>query len=181
MKEQIKSLSKDTMTYGLMVIISRFLTFSLSLVYAHDLTTSEMGILSTVLPLVLFSGIMAAFGMEAGFFRFWDKDKPEESRKIFSNAYLTIAFTSFLLSFILFLFAEPIAGMITDQPYGISMIRYASWIPFLDSVMLIPYAYLRLVNKTKEFTITRFCVTVIAAGLSLYFVIILKQGMQPVL
>ncbi len=176
MKEQLKSLSKDTMTYGLMIVISRFLTFALSLLYAHDLTTAEMGNLSTVLTLVLFSGILAAFGMEAGFFRFFDKEKPEENRRLFSNAYLTIAITSFFLSLILFLFAEHISELITDNAYGLPMIRYAAWIPFLDSIMLIPYAYLRMVNRTREFTITRFSVTVIAAGLSLLFVIVLKQG-----
>ncbi len=176
MKDKLKSLTKDTMIYGLLMIAGRFLTFTLTLFYTQDLQPSELGDLSSVLAIVAFMGILATFGMESAFFRFWDKDNPNESRRVFSNAYISIAATSLFLSLILYMFSGIIASWFTTESYGLPMIQYASWIPFLDSLMLIPYAYLRLSDNAKLFTLTRFSIIVLAVGLSLYFVIVLKHG-----
>src|SRR3989339_718958 len=174
MKSRIKSLASDTLIYGVSTIVGRFLTFLLTPIYSNYLNGAEYGDAIYIFSFVAFINIIYSFGMDTAFMRFYDKDDKEYSKKVFTMAYLTIAVISGVVSIIVIIFADAIAPTLTDLKTGPEIIRIAALIPFLDAVMFVPYAFLRMTRRPYRFALTKLGLIFIAVASNAVFVVILR-------
>jgi O-antigen/teichoic acid export membrane protein len=193
MIKQIKSLAKDTAIYGTFRIVGKMLSFLLTPLYTNYITQqSDFAFINFIFPIMAIVNVIYSLGLEASFFRFFNLDDKNESKKAFSNAYVGIAFVSFSITVIIQLFARDIAYevniILADKvsiPINLDkmtmLIRVASLIPFLDSLLWIPYAYLRMIRKAKKFATVQFSMIVIAVFLNVLFLIVFRMDSLGVL
>jgi len=139
MSSKIKALLSDTAVYGVSTIVGRFLTFLLTPLYTNYLLPEELGIFVTIFSYIAFVNIAFSFGMESSFFRFFDKESEEKTKKVFSITFFTILILSSLLTLIFLLGIVPFVefdslGMFSSPS---KIILYSSLIPFFDCFMII--------------------------------------------
>ncbi len=181
MKEQIKALAGQTLIYGTLTIVGRFLTFLLTPLYTNYLSMNEFGEITFILPLFAFINILFSFGMETTFLRFYDKNDIEKSRKVFSHSFLLIFLISSISTFLVLLNTGAMAGYISGEPHAERLIAIGIFIPLTDALMMVPYGLLRMTNKAGQFALTKFGLILIAVVLNFVFVVTMGRGSVGVL
>ncbi len=181
MLAKLKSLASDTATYGVFVIIGRFLTFMLTPFYANFMSVEAVGDIINIFSVLGFLNILFAIGMDTAYFRFFDKNNFNHSKKVFTHAYSSIFIFSLISTAFLFTFAADIAPLLTSLPNGTALIRIAAFLPMLDCLMVIPLAHLRMIRKAFRFSLIRFALIIIAVALNIIFVTQLKWDAEGVL
>lgn len=176
MKDKIKLLASDTLIYGISGILGRFLSFLLTPIYSNYLSVTENGELITIFSLIAFLNIIYSFGMESAFFRFYKSNDLAHNKKVFSNAFLLIVSISFIFSLNFFLFADYYSGFIDNFHNGGKILRVAAFLPFLDSLIIVPFALLRMQRSAKKYAYLRFFAILINVALNMFFVVNLKMG-----
>jgi O-antigen/teichoic acid export membrane protein len=123
-------------------------------------------VITDVFALVGFLNVLYSFGMETAYFRFATKSGADE-QKIFNLAQTAVVAISVVLSVALIAMAGPLSAS-----YGFADPTYLYWliaIMFIDAVVIIPFARLRLQRKALPFALGKFINIVIIVGLNIYF------------
>jgi len=164
---KIKRLAGETVLYGLGSILPRALNFLLVRLHTQIFIPEDYGIFTNLYSYVSFLNIVYMFGMETAYFRFATKPDATEST-IFNLAQTVVISISLTLSVLFIAFAQPIATHLNigDKP------QYVVWlsiIMFIDSLVAIPFARLRLKKKPLQFALGKLVNIFIFVGLNLYF------------
>ncbi|GAA5039702.1 polysaccharide biosynthesis protein [Marivirga lumbricoides] len=147
----LKKLASEAGLYGLPSILGRLLNYLLVPLHTAVFFADQFGEINKIYAYVAFLNITYTFGMETAYFRFTARDK--------SASYYNITFTAVLLissvfSIFIFFFASEIVELsaIDVKPY---IVQYLAAILFIDAIVAIPLAKLRLASKAKKFAMTR--------------------------
>ncbi len=175
MPGKIKSLSKQTLIYGTSTIIGRFINFLLVPFYTNIFLPSEYGVIAIVYSFIAFLNIIYSAGLEQGFFKFASSKEIGSEKQNFSIPFYSILINSAFFSAILFLLSVQISGAYLLKGTSPDIIKYSAYILFLDAIVLVPFARLRLVNKAKKFAAVK--IINIAVNVALNFILILKYKM----
>ncbi|MFZ1321774.1 MAG: oligosaccharide flippase family protein [Ignavibacteria bacterium] len=151
MIEKIKSLSKDTLIYGTNTIVGRFLGFFLVPFYTNKFLPDEYGIITIIYSYIAILNVFFSIGLESGYMKFSSTLEVGSKKENFSNPYFIVIANSFFLSALIFLFAQELTGIFQVSADYAYLIRYSALILFFDTIVLIPFAFLRLNNKAKSF------------------------------
>lgn len=165
---QIKKLAGQTAYYGISSILGRVLNFLLLPIWTDRLDKAEYGSVSYLYTYVAIMLIIYTFGMETAFFRFSRKENPEQA---YHNAGTSVLMVSTLLSALLFIAAPNVATFLGEGIEPI-YIRYMATILFIDAVVAIPFAKLRLEEKALKFALVKSGVITITILLNLLFIIV---------
>lgn len=176
MKSRVLSLAGDTLVYGLFILIGRFLSFLLTPFYTNFLTVEEVGEVGNIFSLIAFTNVIYTFGMDTAYFRFYSKSDISESRLAFTNAYVTIIIITSIATIFLFAFKSSITPLLSNLPNADKFASIAFLIPLSDTLMVVPYAYLRMKRKMLYFSVVRLILIIISVALNIYFVVILRRG-----
>ncbi|GAB5526339.1 MAG: polysaccharide biosynthesis C-terminal domain-containing protein [Roseivirga sp.] len=171
---QIKKLAGQTAYYGISSILGRVLNFALVPFYTRILPTEEYGIVINLYGVAAFLNIIYTYGLETSFFRFSTKEKSINAYYYTSTA---ILFTSLLLSGILFI-AAPSLSAYTAAEANPEYIRYLALIVFIDAIVAIPFAKLRLDDRPIKFAAIRLTVIGITIGLNMLFLLVFPEIME---
>lgn len=174
---KISKLAGETALYGLGSIIPRFLNFLLFPLHTRVFNPEDFGVVSFLYAFVAFLNVVYTFGMETAYFRFATKEG-NDPHKIFNLAQTAVLTISLSLSLLFIVFANPIANALAI-PGKSHYIVWLSIIMFIDGVVAIPFARLRLEKKPLKFAAARILNVLILVGLNLYFFVIadwLVQG-----
>jgi O-antigen/teichoic acid export membrane protein len=171
---KLKNLAGETVLYGLGSIIPRFLNFLLVRLHTDVFYPEEYGILSKILAYVAVFNVVYMFGMETAYFRYATKPGANEKR-VFDLAQSTVVFISILLSGLLILNANGLADALDISGHS-NLIVWFVIIMFIDAVVAIPFARLRLQKKATQFAIGKILNVLILIGLNIYF---LKIAYDP--
>lgn len=150
---EVKTLAKQTIVYGLGTIVPRFLNYGiLTFMYTRIFSKSEYGVVTELYAWMVFLLIILTYGMETGFFRF-SQDK-NNYKRIYSTTIISLFCTSSLFVALVFLFINPISQFMNygDHPDYIKMFAL---IVAIDAFTAIPYARLRKENKALVFSIIK--------------------------
>ncbi|ROL57577.1 hypothetical protein D9V87_09170, partial [Bacteroidetes/Chlorobi group bacterium MS-B_bin-24] len=180
MKSRILTLAGDTLTYGIFILIGRFLTFLLTPFYTNYLSVEEVGDVGNFFALIAFVNVIYAFGMDLSYFRFYSQSNFQQSKIAFTYSYLTILTISFFVSVALWILSPSYARYLTNLPDQVFLVRLAVLVPLTDCLMVIPYAYLRMTRQVAKFSLIRFSLIVIAVALNIWFVVVMKTGIKGV-
>lgn len=183
MQSKIRSLASDTLVYGVSTVIGRFMTFMLTPLYSNYMTASEIGAIAGIYSVIALVNVAYSLGMEPAFMRFWTKTDELQTRRVFTVAYVSILCLGLVTSGLTILFAEPIAHSkwLQLDVDGARIIALASLIPLFDSLVLIPFAQLRMQRKAKRFAIMRLLTIVIHVALNIVFVVMWRMGIEGVI
>lgn len=177
MSLSLRSLASDTAIYGISTIAGRFLTFLLTPFYTHYLSgPAEYGHIATIYTAIAFINIVYSFGFDTAFMRYYTNKDTEYRARVFSNAFWGIVSISFTFTLIgimtVYLFPVSLPGINDSKAILIG----AALIPFLDALMIIPYAQLRMERRSQRFALTKFAIIVINVMLNILFVAIIQYG-----
>lgn len=164
---KIKNLAGETVLYGLGNMVPRFLNFFLFPIHTLFFRPEEYGIYTYLMSIVGLLNVVYTFGMETAYFRFATKPGADE-KKVFNAAQTVVVCISALLTLSFILFSSSFAGILSVSSHE-NYIVWLSIIMFIDNVVSIPFARLRLQKKPLQFAFFRISNVVILTGLNLYF------------
>lgn len=164
---KIKKLAGETVLYGLGNMVPRLLNLILFPLHTTIFDPAEYGVFTYLMSFVALLNVVYSFGMETAYFRYASKPGADQNR-IFNIAQTTVVCISTLLSLMFILFAGSFSSLLHAQGHE-SYIIWLAIIMFIDNVVSIPFARLRLERKPLEFALYRISNVVILTGLNLYF------------
>ncbi len=176
MKSRILSLASDTLVYGIFILVGRFLTFLLTPFYTNFLSVEEVGDVGNFFSLIAFMNVIYSIGMDTAYFRFYSHSDQTQSRTAFTFAYLSILVVSLFATIVLLVLSQQIAPTLTQLGERNTIVQLAILIPLTDTLMVVPYAYLRMTRQVWKFSVVRFLLILIAVGLNILFVVVLRYG-----
>lgn len=173
----IRSLTKQTVTYGVGTILTRFVTFLLLPVYTNVLSKSDYGLAVLVFVFLGFMNHIYSYGLDSAFMRHYSAETDKSKMcKIFSTAIWMALLSSIALSTVVLLLQTPISKLLLSGKQDAIYIRYAAIILFFDCICRVPFALFRQEEKPFHFVGVRFINVLLTLGLNIYFVVILKNG-----
>lgn len=179
MLHKLRSLASDTAVYGISTIVGRFLSFLLTPLYLNYLAPSEFGEVALLYSYIAFVNIFFSFGMESAFFKFFSFESAEENKRVFSNAFWSVAIVSGALTMLVCFTSGAVARGL-DITLGNVFIQYAVLIAFFDAVALLPFAALRMQRRSKRFALTKFTVIAVNLAANLVFVAWMHLGVAGI-
>jgi O-antigen/teichoic acid export membrane protein len=180
MFDKIKLLASDTAIYGVSTILGRFLTFLLVPFYTNVLSPGEYGIVAYVFSLIAFLNVVYGYGMESAYFRYTSSLEIGGKEQNFTTPFLSLFFSSIFFSLIIIVFATPVAQAVSIPSQHISIIKYASWIIFFDTLAIIPFASLRMERKAKVFATIKFLNIAITVVLNVLLLVTYRYGIEGI-
>ena len=94
-----------------------------------------------------FFNVLLTYGMETAFFRFFSKS--DEKQKVFSTAFISLIITTVLFLVLVIIFNEELAALVNlNQTYFNLLVG----VLVLDTLVVIPFAYLRATGRPLKFT-----------------------------
>jgi O-antigen/teichoic acid export membrane protein len=172
---KIKRLAGETVLYGLGSILPRFLNFLLVPLHTAVFDEAAYGIFSQIFAYVAVINILFTFGMETAYFRFASSADHNE-KKIFDLTQSVVVIISAALTAIFLINFSPIADHL-DIPGKENLVLYLIVIMFIDAIVAIPFARLRLMKQPLRFAAGRLINIALLVGLNLYFFV--WSDLQP--
>lgn len=170
---QLKKLAGDTAIYGASSIIGRMLNYMLVPYYTSVFLAEEYGVVTELYSFAAFFAVLYVYGLETAYFRFASKEGVDK-KEVYNSAVTSILVTSTLLSGVLFIFSNQIVNLL-EYPGKEHYIQWFAGIFFIDAIVAIPFAKLRLERKAKLFAIAKLTNIFINIGLNLFFISFCRQ------
>jgi O-antigen/teichoic acid export membrane protein len=114
--------------------------------------------------------VFMAYGMETAFFRFYAKEG--QKKRVISTALISLTGSSFLFAIVALLFKDTLADLLNIQARFFS---YIVIILVLDALAIIPFAWLRAMEKPTKYAIIKIVNVAINLGLNLFFLLLLPK------
>ncbi len=165
-----KSLINQTFIYGLATVLPRMFTFLLVPLYTDVLSNKDYGLITIVFSYVIFFNVVLSYGMETTFFRFFHKSEQKED--IRATAQWSVFVSSLVFLVLALIFHKTIASGISVST---EIVRYAIWILFFDSLVVVPFALLRAQKKALTFALIKIANVGIMLGLNIFLLIFLPK------
>lgn len=180
MLDKLKSLSKDTMIYGTSTIIGRFLNFLLVPIYTNIFLPGEFGIVANIYAYIAILNVFFTIGLESGYFKFASTLEVGSKKENFSHPFLGIFINAIILSGILYFFSRDFSYLFQIDPSRNILLKYTAVILFFDAIVLVPFAYLRLQHKPKQFAAIRVTNIVVNVICNLLLILVFHFGIESV-
>ncbi len=156
---------KDTFVYGLAAVLPRAVNVGLVKLHTASLAASSFAVNTDYYIYAAYLNALLTYGMETAFFRFFSKEK--STGKVIGTSFLSLLASTLLFMGLLFFFNQPIAQFFGfENPWFFKLLIGTITI---DTLLVIPYAYLRVNNKALVFTAYKTLHVVIFAVLNLFF------------
>ena len=180
MLEKLKLLAQDTAVYGASTILARGLNYLLVPLYANLLNTFDNGIHALIYANIALVNVLFAYGMETSYLKVASESSRSggDSSRCFSTAIISLFVTSTVFTACILLFAPAIAELIGLSANQKEFIRYAAVILWLDAILVIPFADLRLKRKAIRFAIARVLGVVAVVVTAFTLIVQFKKGLQ---
>ena len=131
---------------------------------------ADYGDVSLIFAYFVLFNVLLAYGMETAFFRFLNSDEKKET--VLSTSAISLLFTSLLVLVTAYFFKEKISNLIhIDSDYVVLVI----WILFFDTLVVIPFAYLRALEKPTKYTAIKLVNVSLNLGLNIFLLLFLKS------
>ncbi|AWW29375.1 lipopolysaccharide biosynthesis protein [Echinicola strongylocentroti] len=167
---KLKQLAGQTAIYGISSILGRVINFLLLPLYIAYLSKEDLGSFTAIYAFIAFFNVIFTYGMETTFFRF-ATGKGIDPQKVYNNVQSLILTTSLSLGALLFLSAEQLSVWM-DYPGKSHLFRWTAMILTIDAILAIPYARLRVENKSLKFALTKLLNILLNVGFNIFFIVV---------
>ena len=155
---------KDTIIYGLAIVLPRLINFLLTRLYTDVLPNESLSANTVFYVYAAFFNVVFTYGMETAFFRFFSKY--DDKNKVLSTALITVSTSTFLIGILLFLCDNQLANLMSID---LLSYRILISITLLETLIVIPFAYLRVTGRPIRFAIIKLTNVFIIVGLNILF------------
>ncbi len=165
----VKKFAKDTAIYGLAAVLPKMI--NVLLVKLHTAVIDEPAAYSHVSQFYIYAvyfNVLLTFGMETAFFRFFTK--LNNNPKVLQTAFTSILISSIVFLSILLGFSTEISSFLDIKSLYFTIL---SIILILDTLVVIPYAYLRVSGRALRFASFRILNILIYVLFNLIFLLLL--------
>lgn len=168
-----KKLLSETVIYGIGAILPRLINFALMPLYTGQIEADEFSKFAQLYSLVAFVNIVLTFGFETAYFRF-SADK-RLSAKVFHTSFWFVFVNALAFLLGMYLLKIPMSDLFDYRDYPEYLIWFA-WIAFFDAVCMVPFAYLRFMNKPIKYSAIKVFQGVFQTVLILVFFFLIPQN-----
>lgn len=161
----LKRFFKDTVIYGIAAVLPRAINILLVRLHTDTLSADKFAVNTMYYVYAAYFNALLTYGMETAFFRFFSKEK--DKGKIVSTSFISLLITTLIFIGITFIFSNEIAlffGFKNPLFFQILILTLT-----LDTLVVIPFAYLRVTNKPINFTVYKIINIIIFATLNVFF------------
>jgi len=142
----LKKFVKDTFIYGLAIVLPRVINFLLVRLHTDVLPTESYSENTEFYVVAAFFNVILTYGMETSFFRFFSKHKDQS--KVLSTATISIIVSTLIFAALLFGFRNTISELLHINTNFYNLLVS---ITLIDTLIVIPFAYLRATEKSLRF------------------------------
>ena len=165
-----KNLFKQTFIYGMATVLPRMLSFLLVPLYTDQLPTEEYGKISIIFSYFVMFNVILAYGMETAFFRFYNKES--DKKKVVSTSAISIAISTIIMMAIAWILKEQISVWTAIK---LEYIRLVIYILLLDALVIIPFSWLRAIERPIRYSLIKIANVIINYGLNIFFLLYVKE------
>ncbi|MFA6743196.1 MAG: oligosaccharide flippase family protein, partial [Candidatus Neomarinimicrobiota bacterium] len=124
MTSSIRSLTKQTLIYGVGTILARFVTFLLLPLYTNILPTADYGLAALVFAFIGFLIIIFNYGLDSSVMRFYGEnaDRERKTRMLSTAIWVTLA-SSLVLGAIIYSLDNYLGRVLLNDPAHARLIR----------------------------------------------------------
>ena len=154
----VKRFAKDTAIYGIAAVLPKLINVLLVRLHTGILNPKAYSDNTQFYIYATYFNVLLTLGMETAFFRFFTKYK--DNQKVAQTAFTTILLNSLFFLTVFLVFSNQLSAFLDiDKSYFQILIS----ILILDTLVVIPYAYLRVTHRPVRFAFYRlFNITVYA-------------------
>lgn len=168
----LKRFFKDTVIYGLASVTPRLVSFVLVPIHTSSLDTALYSINTNYYVYAVFLNALLTLGMETAFFRFFTSES--QPSRVISTSFLMLTATSVLFLGLSWPMAAPLAEFFgfPDPVF----IRLLALTIFFDTLVVIPFAWLRAQGKSLVFAGYKILNVMITLVLNVWLLLLLPGG-----
>jgi len=166
----LKRLFKQTFIYGLATVLPRVLSFLLVPLYTSVMNPETYGEISVIFSWFAIFNVVLAYGMETAFFRFFNKYSDKEN--VISTSLISLLISSLIFFVVSLIFKETFASLIDVQE---SLMLYIILILVLDALAIVPFAWLRAMERPLRYSIVKVTSVAMNLLLNIFFLTILPE------
>lgn len=144
----LKHFLKDTLIYGLATVLPRVINFLLVKIHTVALLPSDYADNTNFYIWAGLLAVLLTYGMETSFFRFYNSEKDKDS--LISTGFIAICITTALFVLVGFLGSSFLVNLFDFEANPLRL-KLLIAILALDTLAVIPFAYLRAVNKSVKY------------------------------
>lgn len=148
----MKKLFNETIIYGIGAILPRVIYFVLNPFFIHQIGREEFAQFTNLYAYISYINILLTLGFETTFFRY--SAEKENSQKAFNTSFWFLVFTSGLFLISVLLFNQNIADAMGYSAHP-EYILWFALIAFIETICVIPLAWLRFNNKPVKYSAIR--------------------------
>ncbi|MCG8580625.1 MAG: oligosaccharide flippase family protein [Bacteroidales bacterium] len=178
---KLKKLAGDTIIYGLSTILGRLLNWLLMPFYIRTLDKVEFGGVVNIYSYIAVVLVLLTLGFETGYFRFIKEHKREVLLK---NLGAVITLFSLVFVCLVYVFISSITQVLGNEYLIEDYFVIAAAIVAIDAITSIPFADLRIQNRTTRFATLKFVSVLLNIGFNVFFLVIcpylLKEGYDSI-
>ena len=142
----LKKFAKDTAIYGIATVLPRIINILLLRLFTNEMKTAQFSDATYFWIFASFFNVILTYGMETAFFRFFTK--LNKNKRVINTAFTSILISSVAFLSLILLFRFNIAHILD---FNVRYFTIMVWVTILDTLIVIPYAYLRVTNRPIRF------------------------------
>jgi O-antigen/teichoic acid export membrane protein len=177
---KLRRLGSESLVYGLSSIVGRLLSYLLQPYYAHQFDPAQNGIQSVVYSYIPIISIALYLGMDVAYMRnaaFVKDESLEERQRAFSMSFGMVLVIGGIVAVLATVFAPWLA------PYAkldAVSFRYMMAIVYSDALLAVPYAHLRMTNRSMRYAVLRLLFVGVSVGLNIVLIGRLHWGVEAI-
>jgi O-antigen/teichoic acid export membrane protein len=178
------NLARETMIYGLGVVLTRAVSFMMLPVYTRYLTPTDYGVLQLVQMVLDVTAILLSAGLTSGVLRFYLKAESEDERRaVVSSAFFMLCGLNALGGLGLAASATRIADLFLSGagPEGSLLLRIVSVTFFLEAFVAVPLLLLQVRRLAGWYMAASLTRLLLQLTLNIILVVVLGWGVKGVL
>ncbi|RME25535.1 MAG: hypothetical protein D6800_07505, partial [Candidatus Zixiibacteriota bacterium] len=157
-KTSYRRMLKQSSVYMAGELLARVISFIMLPIYTRYLTPSDYGILELLSMTVDIVATLAGAGISSALLRFYsEKETIAEKNKVVSTAFFSASALFFISFGAVFLFADPVAGMILETVNQSNLVRIVAASMALTATYEIPLVLLRAQQRPGTFVTINAC------------------------
>lgn len=177
--KKLRELLSDTLIYGISSVLARFIGYLLVPLHTDVFPTSEYGVVSLVYAGLAFLNVVFTFGMESAYLRY-AKDR-DQAKNVFKTLQIGLgALSTVLVVLLVFLSPALMPAMSLESTGSQNLYWMMLGILWFDTMVLVPFAELRLVRRQWLFAIFKTGNILVNVGLQFYLILGLNWGIEAV-
>lgn len=180
MSSPFRQLARDSLIYGLSTVVQRLLTFLLTPLYTNVLAPAQLGDVAQLYALMALASVVATFGFEQAFMRYWVEKRPPEA--VLTHAMVGVVAIASAIAGIGIVAAPVLASVLSLAGTGAAgWVQMALFVVALDAVATIPFAMLRMERRAVLFAALRVAVVAVNVALNVLLVASWGWGVEGVM